>query len=177
MSRPIVQTALGDAIIKGIVQFVRADIHTPTSYVRFLSHVNAAPLRQTIAEGIYGARWIYKLGLVLLVSDDELLAHCRAQIMEYAAAAEAIIQNMVSQKVTNMKQWTFKQLINKANSLGIIDSRMRWRLHYLRELRNEIHMGRRKKYRFLRSSKFAYTALCETIHATRKWKREPPVAM
>src|SRR5438552_1659643 len=38
---------------------------------------------------MYGARWLYKLGLGLLVDGDESIAHVRTQVIDYGSICEA----------------------------------------------------------------------------------------
>jgi len=142
-----------------------------------MCHISNAELRQTIAEAVYGARWIYKLGLVLLVKDDELLAHARAQIMEYGAACEAILSDMLNQHKSTIVNDTFYNKINMCHGARIINYSLKSRLHNLRKWRNEAHMVIRNVYRFIESSKQSFDILRDTVSATRAWKGLPPAIL
>ncbi len=169
-----VQIALGEAIIASIVSFARNDVKAVPEIVRVLSHVSDPVMKQTIAEGIYGARWIYKLGLVLLTENDEMVAHARAQIVEYAAAAEAILYNMITQSDPTYQTTTFRKYINKARNVRIVSLSMQGKLHELRRMRNEVHIPIRNRYRFIESSRRAWRILKELVVETRRWKGLPP---
>ncbi|WP_089843770.1 hypothetical protein [Granulicella pectinivorans] len=73
-----VQEQFGQAIIDAVVKFAASDIETPVQIqTQHLAHVGNANLRQRLSEVLYGARWIYKLGLALLVKNEEQMAHVR----------------------------------------------------------------------------------------------------
>jgi hypothetical protein len=91
-----VQNALGNAVIASVSDFAKSDIRTVAQLVSVeFCHVGDSGLRKSIAEIFYGARWLYKLGLVLLVKDEEQFAHVRAQVLDYGAVCEGLLSDMV----------------------------------------------------------------------------------
>jgi hypothetical protein len=91
-----VQEVLGEAIIAAVRNFARLDLDDVQTLERnLLSHVGDIQLRQILAETLYGARWIYKLGLALLVRDVEQMAHVRQQVVDYGAVCEGLLSDMI----------------------------------------------------------------------------------
>ena len=92
----LIQEQLGQHIIDGVRQFVSSDVPTVADFERdSFDHVDHAPTRTALAQTLYGARWIYKTGLVLLVSGHERAAHVRAQIIDYASICESLLGEMI----------------------------------------------------------------------------------
>ncbi|MGE3752776.1 MAG: hypothetical protein AB7I45_01325 [Planctomycetota bacterium] len=92
----LVQESLGQRLIDAVAEFARTDIpDIPTLLRDTFSHIGDRDLRVRLAETLYGARWIYKLGLTLLTKETERAAHVRAQVIDYAAIAEAVLAEVV----------------------------------------------------------------------------------
>ena len=71
----VVQEHFGEAIIEAVRNFALSDLDDVQRLeATTFSHVGDAQLRQVLAETLYGARWVYKLGLALLVHHGLLLA-------------------------------------------------------------------------------------------------------
>src|SRR5208283_203704 len=82
--------------IDAFSQFAAIDLEKPVDLeTKRLFHIGDANLRKRLSEVLYGARWIYKLGLALLVRNEEQAAHVRAQITDYAAVCEGILLDMI----------------------------------------------------------------------------------
>lgn len=95
-SSHLIQEQLGQHIIDGVRQFVASDVPTVSDFERdSFDHVDDPVTRAALAQTLYGARWIYKTGLVLLVSGPERAAHVRAQIIDYASICEALLGEMI----------------------------------------------------------------------------------
>jgi hypothetical protein len=85
----IIQENFGEAIIAAVIDFAKRDLSTVDQLTaNEFAHVSDQGLRTTLAETFYGARWIYKLGLALLVRDVEQMAHVRTQVMDFGAVCE-----------------------------------------------------------------------------------------
>ena len=52
-------------------------------------------MRTAICDTFHGARWIYKLGLALLVDGKEQYAHVRAQVIDYGSICEMLLSEMI----------------------------------------------------------------------------------
>lgn len=93
MAKPI-QEQFGQTIIDAVDTFARKDIPTVDDFTNTtFAHIHSPAFRRKIAETFYGARWIYKLGLALLVKDVERSAHIRAQILDYGAVCEGVLSD------------------------------------------------------------------------------------
>ncbi|MBS1583025.1 MAG: hypothetical protein JST66_12575 [Bacteroidetes bacterium] len=62
-------------------------------------HIANAELKEVLSDTLYGARWLYKLGLALFVQSPLINAHVRAQVIDYGAICEAILGDMVAQGI------------------------------------------------------------------------------
>jgi hypothetical protein len=90
-----IQELSGTTIIDAVRDFARADIFdVPQIERQFFSHVADAALRRTLVETLWGARWIYKLGLALLVQDEEQMAHVRCQVIDYRSVCEGLLHDL-----------------------------------------------------------------------------------
>lgn len=88
--RRLIQDILGDGLIQLVKKVTRDELDTTASYEGGLfSHIGDVHTKQALAQIMFETRWIYKLGLTLLVKDEEQTAHVRAQIMGYGAVCEA----------------------------------------------------------------------------------------
>ena len=196
-----IQEELGDRFIAAFRDVASHEIYDVSYWCNELAHMASGHLKQTVAETIYGARWLYKLGLVFLTRDDEQNAHVRAQISEYSAAIEAILTEMIvyahdNSRLTGVQygvdfkgqpvRWShhsgkhsviaklsFAWIIKVAHEESIITSHLHRELTWLRLRRNEIHLAARSRYAFTPTSKRAYNALLNTIKSTRVWKPAP----
>lgn len=86
---------LGNGVIEILRGFVRRDIKTAATYeAEHFSHIDDSHLRRALAETMYGARWLYALGIVTLVKGMERNAHVRVQVIDYSAICEALLGAM-----------------------------------------------------------------------------------
>lgn len=95
MPKPI-QEQFGESIIAAVHTFAEADM--PSSHEiekKYLFHISDPKFRTTLAETLFGARWIYKLGLALLVEDEKQMAHVRAQLVDYCSVCEGVLSDVV----------------------------------------------------------------------------------
>ncbi len=93
---PTIQEQFGQAAIDAFVDFCRADIRpVPDLEANEFSHVSNPDLRRYLAQTFYGARWLYKLGLGVLVQGDEGIAHVRTQVIDYGSICEALLSDCV----------------------------------------------------------------------------------
>lgn len=200
MPKPI-QEQFGETMLEAMREFARRDLGNPAEYeLNFFNHVGDGTLRTTLAETMYGARWIYKLGLALLVKDAEQLAHVRAQILDYAAVCEGLLSDMVRHAIvtphvvgvkhlTNIKgqpiNWgtgvtaklakqPFYWFIEVAQEEGIVNPGLATRLQTLRKERNTVHLRSRTYNAYLGVSRSAFEVLTDTIQQTRTWRHTHP---
>lgn len=174
MTSKAIQEQFGQKIIESFAEFARHDLQDiPTLEASTFNHVADARLRRELAQVLYGARWIYKLGLALLTSNEERAAHVRAQIVDYAAVSEALLSYCISHAIrrghTVGVGYTFDQpdtsqrplVWNVANPDPMIAKRTMWwlakiaaqfqiitpaletELQWLREQRNTVHIRAR----------------------------------
>jgi hypothetical protein len=199
-----IQEQFGTAIIDAMRGFARADIsNVPQIEQNFFSHVADGELRRMLAETLYGARWIYKLGLALLVQDEEQMAHVRCQVIDYGSCCEGLLHDairhalqkgiVVGKKYQYADTTNLRYLINWASGIddvlsrksfhwqievaaeeGIIDAQLAARLHVLRRDRNSVHLKARTYQAFLGVSRDAYQTLLNTVEQTRTWRHGHP---
>ena len=87
----VIQEQFGESIIAAIREFARCDLDTvPEMKEKYFSHVSDGGMQTALAETLYGARWIYKLGLALLVQDEEQMAHVRVKWTPSAGPVELV---------------------------------------------------------------------------------------
>lgn len=201
----IVQENFGEAIIKSVADFARLDLPTIAQLTaNEFSHVSDQALREGLAETFYGARWIYKLGLALLVKDAEQMAHVRTQIMDYGAVCEGLlsdcilhairtnkmngqkyqfkdIQNMrgninwqVQDQLAQLSKQTFFWHIDIARDEGMIDQSLQSRLHNMRRERNTVHVRARTHKAFVGTSKALFDTTLKAIQQTKAWRAANP---
>lgn len=101
-----IQQNFGEKIIEAVTDFAKNDIKSVADLEGDeFYHVSDRTLRKTLAETFYGSRWIYKLGLALLVRDVEQMAHVRAQVLDYGAVCEGLLSDaLLHAIVTNRMQ-------------------------------------------------------------------------
>ena len=92
----LIQEKFGESIITAVSDFAKSDLRTVDQLkISEFSHISDHKMRDSLAITFYGARWIYKLGLALLVRDHEQLAHVRTQIMDYGAVCEGLLSDSI----------------------------------------------------------------------------------
>ncbi len=166
-----VQLGLGEAVVMALNDFASMDIppveELETSLFR---GVRDSSLRKKLAETLYGARWLYKLGLVTLATGERRAAHVRAQVIDYAAICEAVLVDAVAHGIAGAhlagsvwnirgghtvtwptdetkirrkirKSRDFYWLIEVAHSEHILTEALAKRLHWLRKRRNRVHIA------------------------------------
>jgi len=200
-----IQEGFGQTIIDAIRSFARADLEDADSLESSLfAHVSEPKLRRNLAETLYGARWIYKLGLALLVKDEEQLAHVRTQIVDYSAACEGLLSPMlhhalskqilsdrkhlfndtqqlkkpinwnVSKRLEQLKKRSFHWMIEVAEDERIISSQLARNLHRMRQSRNTVHLRERNQRAFLGTSKTLFQTVLDCCTETKAWKTANP---
>lgn len=170
MSDKKIQEQFGQEIIDAMARFAKKDIKAAADLeLGEFSHVANADLRRALAETLYGARWLYKLGLALLANNKEQFAHVRAQIIDYASICEALLADVLVQarskgKLTGpQSSWfdvkkkrklvwdtsdplktvhatTFEWRIAVAEESSIIDRTLAAELNKIRTRRNTVHL-------------------------------------
>ena len=175
MSNKVIQEQFGQAIIDAMANFAKNDIKDVAALeADEFSHVADPAMKTALAETLYGARWLYKLGLALLANNQEQFAHVRAQIIDYASVAEALLADLIVQAYRKNKlqgpRWqckyvrgatpltwnaanpeetiaytTFEWRIIVANESGIINSTLSGQLNGIRTRRNTVHLTAKVK--------------------------------
>jgi hypothetical protein len=169
-----IQEQFGERVIAAFADFARGDLEQPGELeTATFNHIHEPKLRKELAQVFYGARWIYKLGLALLTRNEERAAHVRAQIVDYAAIAEALMSYTVLHALKNgyekgtsymysdpdkqsrplrwktgnpdtiIARQSLWWLVKVAAEFKIIDSRLEYELQWLREQRNTVHLRAR----------------------------------
>jgi hypothetical protein len=99
-----IQQQLGQHLIEGVRKFVSSELPKIEDLEKnTFEHIDDAATRSALAQTFYGARWIYKTGLVLLATGPERAAHIRAQIIDYASICESILGEMIIYGQTNRR--------------------------------------------------------------------------
>lgn len=169
MKQKSIQEQFGQELIDSIARFAKKDIKTAEQLEHNeFKHVVDQELRQALAETLYGARWLYKLGLASLANGNEQSAHVRVQVIDYASICEALLADMIEQGYANQRllgeqcnyfdtrkrnkmRWsippkasihstTFEWRIIVAHDSKIIDSSLANELHRIRDQRNTVHL-------------------------------------
>lgn len=169
MQQKLIQEQFGQELIDAVAKFAKSEISSPDELgVEKFDHVADHELRRALAETLYGARWLYKLGLALLVSGDERSAHVRMQVIDYASICEALLADMILQaqgsgkvsgdqyKFTDFQKkrsldWnvnprkqvhktTFEWRIKVSEEFEIIDAKLANSLNAIRGHRNTVHL-------------------------------------
>ncbi|GBO83458.1 hypothetical protein A6779_11500 [Marinobacter adhaerens] len=173
MAEKKIQEQFGQVFIDAMAEFAKKDIKTTSELENDeFTHVQDQNIRTALAETLYGARWLYKLGLALLATDEEQYAHVRAQIIDYASICEALLADVICQayqanslqgtqyqyfdiRQNNAMRWnrrrplnsinntTFEWRIKVAEESGIIDSQLTRSLNGMRDKRNTVHLTRK----------------------------------
>lgn len=114
-----IQEQFGQAAIDAFVKFCRADICAVADLEtnEFL-HVSDPALRRYLAQTFYGARWLYKLGLGVLVQGDEAIAHVRTQVIDYGSICEALLSDCILHGIQNNVMTGDKYLTKDCRPVG-----------------------------------------------------------
>lgn len=170
MSSPI-QEQFGQRVIQAFTDFARADLKLPDELeADEFAHVGDAGMRKCMAQVLYGARWLYKLGLATLTRGEERAAHVRAQLLDYTSIIEGLLSDMIAHAIRNghtkgtAYQWNDPDvkkrpitwstaapeaalrksslwwLIRVATEFGIISQALADDLNKLRAQRNDVHI-------------------------------------
>jgi hypothetical protein len=201
----VVQEKFGEAIITAIREFAKSDLRTVDQLKACeFCHIGDANLKDSLAETFYGARWIYKLGLALLVRNSEQMAHVRTQVMDYGAVCEGLLSDVIlhalqTNRMTGKKycyadptksrgkiKWQVQNKLEKLNKQSffwhievafeekMIDDALYESLHKMRKERNTVHIRARTHKAFLGTSKFLFNTVLETIRQTKAWRAANP---
>lgn len=201
----IIQENFGEKIIEAVADFAKSDLKTVDALkADEFSHVSDANLRDTLAVTFYGTRWLYKLGLALLVKDEEQLAHVRAQVMDYGAVCEGLLSDSLhhalAQNIMQGQKYRYSDITRLSNAInwnvqdklgqlckqsffwhidvafeeGIIDQNLQGRLHTMRLERNSVHMRARTQRAFIGTSMSLFETSLETIRQTKAWRAANP---
>ncbi|MDI3429670.1 hypothetical protein QLG02_04920 [Aeromonas sp. V90_14] len=118
-----IQEKFGQLIIDGFGEFAKTGIpDTNKLDATWFDHVQEQTVRDALCDTLYGARWLYKIGLALQVDNKELYAHVRAQVIDYISVSETLLNEMVlhaknKNKLTG-EHWKFKDLyMNPKNKI------------------------------------------------------------
>jgi hypothetical protein len=199
LPKPI-QEQFGQTIIDAFAGFARADLENVAALeARLFHHVSNAPLKRRLAETLYGARWIYKLGLALLVANEEQMAHVRSQILDYGAVCEGLLHDMIDHALrvgmtgtrytyknprlltgpypttpTQITNQSFFWMIEVAKDEHIINHNLYLALDRLRLERNTVHVHARGYRAFLNTSRWAFGLVERVARQTQGWKAANP---
>ncbi|MFN3703021.1 hypothetical protein [Thermomonas sp.] len=161
----------GKAMINAVSGFARTGIADAEKLdTKWFEHIKDDNVRSAICDTFHGARWIYKVGLALLVEDKEQFAHVRAQVIDYGSICETMLSEMISHGLQKNKfkgrqfehkfpsgnakiQWSrfgdlsaavrgqkFWWHIAVAKEEKIINSVLVTELEALRKVRNTVHL-------------------------------------
>ncbi|MCF5904557.1 MULTISPECIES: hypothetical protein [Aeromonas] len=118
-----IQEKFGQLIIDGFGEFAKTGIpDTNKLDATWFDHVQEQTVRDALCDTLYGARWLYKIGLALQVDNKELYAHVRSQVIDYISVSETLLNEMVlhaknKNKLTG-EHWKFKDLyMNPKNKI------------------------------------------------------------
>ena len=173
--------------MNSIHKFADSDVETINVLKQWFCHVTDPNLVNMLAKTLFGARWIYKVGLALMVKEEKQAAHVRAQIIDYSSICELLLLNMIDYAITNNKMtnnkhtkgingkaltWTasnnayklgkqgFCWLIDVAKGESIISGDLPKRLHSMRKMRNGVHL--------ISKTFDPYVGTCKKIYETIK---------
>lgn len=203
-SKPI-QERFGQVIIDAVSEFAAIDLPVVASLeAGDFAHIGDPQMRRRLCEVFYGARWIYKLGLALLVKEEQQAAHVRAQITGYGAVCEGVLIDMVdfalknglmhgtrykfedAVKQTKPIRWRIGQhqtvlgyrplkwLITVAEEERIISPRCSKELEWLRGRRNSVHIRWQYTSSYIGTSKRSFEAVHLLLSDTRRWRSAHP---
>ena len=109
----VIPEHFGKAIMSAVSDFARKGIADSSDLnEKWFDHIKDDGVRSAICDTFHGARWIYKLGLALLVDGKEQYAHVRAQVIDYGSICEMLLSEMIVHGLSNGKftkeQYKFK---------------------------------------------------------------------
>ena len=94
----------GKAVMDAVSKFARSGIADSADLdAKWFEHIKDDGVRAAICDTFHGARWIYKLGLALLVDGKEQYAHVRAQVIDYGSICEMLLSEMIVHGLSNGK--------------------------------------------------------------------------
>lgn len=170
MSGKKIQAMFGQAVIDAVSNFAKNEIQTPEEIAATdFPHVSNQDLQKALSETLYGARWLYKVGLALLTSNLEQSAHIRTQVIDYASVCETLLADIILQAysknlmtgqqrnffdlkknkplywntanpLATINKTTFEWRINVAEEEGIINATLATNLNSIRTHRNTVHL-------------------------------------
>jgi hypothetical protein len=196
-----IQEQFGQVIIDAVAEFAAIDLPTAASLeAGVFSHVGDAQMRRRLCEVFYGARWIYKLGLALLVKDEQQAAHVRAQITDYGAVCEGVLIDMIDfamqKRLMQGSRYKFEDAVRKTkkimwqfgNHRGVLGYRpLKWlivvaeeeriispacvkELEWLRGRRNSVHIRWQYKGSYIDTSRRAFEAVHLLLSDSKRWR-------
>jgi hypothetical protein len=80
---------------RDVLEYCDAHLPDDDAVAAIFDFLNEPDLQARVEAEFYAARYIYKLGEALAVSDERLHAHVKFQIVQYAGIYEAIIVHML----------------------------------------------------------------------------------
>jgi len=174
MAEKPIQEQFGQRVMDAFSEFARADEKSVDDLIKGdFSHVQDVDLRRALAQVYYGVRWIYKLGLALLVKDEERAAHIRAQLVDYGSVCEGLLSHCVAVAIKRGKTkgtgwqysdpdymkkpltWNTKApegaigrqsfwwLVRIAHAFAIVNASTERDLQWVRDQRNSVHLRQR----------------------------------
>lgn len=110
-----IQQNFGQAVIDTLTTFARNGIPIPNQLdTTWFDHIQEKSIRDALSETLYGARWIYKIGLALQVNNNELYAHVRSQVIDYISISETLLAEMIIHAINKNhlkgSQWEFSDI-------------------------------------------------------------------
>jgi hypothetical protein len=141
-SRRVVEESLGEAVVRGIDDFVFRDIETLEEATGVFAFVSDPEVRSTLGVSLRGVRWQQKVRYVLARDRDHPAygVLIRSQMIEYGAITELSLREAVRQVRPAGLPKTFQGLIERAEALTILDARGVAAAQRLREARNRVHL-------------------------------------
>jgi len=142
-SRRVVEESLGEAVVRGIDDFVFRDIETLEEAIEVFAFVPDSEVRSTLGGSLRGVRWQQKVRYVLARDRDHPAygVLIRSQVIEYGAITELALREAVRQARPAGVPKTFQGLIERAKALTILDQRGVAAAERLRERRNRVHLN------------------------------------
>jgi hypothetical protein len=140
--RRVVEESLGDAVVRSIDAFVFRDIEDDAASAAVFDFVVSPAARAMLGGALRGVRWQQKVGLVLARhrGHPAHAAQIRSQVIEYGAISELALREAVRQAQPARVPTTFQGLIERAESIGILDPVGAAAAHRRRLARNSVHL-------------------------------------
>lgn len=171
MGSETMQQQVGDALIESLKDRAREGLRSSSQLEEEeFAHIDNLRHRQDLARVYYGASWQYRLGLLLMATEEERATHVRAQIIDYASVVEGLLSDAVAhairhgfavgdswlfcdpsahKKRINWKvqsidnqvgRQSFCWLVDVSAQFGIVSLGLVPRLHDMRRERNTVHL-------------------------------------